>query len=391
MSLVFLLPLGLTALAAVLVPLLLHLRRRSEQQRTEFAALRWLPARTRPRTRLRFEEWLLLLVRLALIAALAALIATPVLFGGPHASQWLVVAPGVDVSALPLVQESKGEHRWLAAGFPSLDRAPPVAPQPVGSLLRELDAILPAATQLTVVVPAQLDGADAVVPRLHRAVRWEIVANATPASAPPSAHPRPRLAVRHAADASGTRYLRAVAIAWQSIRPATGSAGVAADVAAIDQPLPAVDRPLAWLAPGPLPPALLAWVERGGSVLLAVDAQLPARDRDGVPLWRDAEGTVLVRGIPHGQGRILQWTRPLTPEALPELLEPDFPERLWALFAPSVPMPARIAAGDYAPRTGGRAWPELPRDLQPWLLALVAGLFVIERFLASGRREAAPG
>jgi hypothetical protein len=159
------------------------------------------------------------------------------------------------------------------------------------------------------------------------------------------------------------------------------------DVASIAQPLPASDKPLAWLAPGPLPAALLAWVENGGSVLVDETAGVPRMQRDGIPLWQDEDGAVLVRGLRQGRGRILQWTRPLTPEALPELLEPDFPEHLWSLFAPPAAAPARIAAVDYAPRTGGRAWPVQPSDLQPWLLALVAALFLVERFLASGRRE----
>ena len=42
MSLALLLPAGLAALAALLLPLLVHLARRSEQRPTVFAALQWL-------------------------------------------------------------------------------------------------------------------------------------------------------------------------------------------------------------------------------------------------------------------------------------------------------------------------------------------------------------
>lgn len=389
MSLEFLWPLGLAALAAMLVPLLIHLRRRSEQHRTAFAALRWLPSRARPRTRLRFEEWPLLLVRLLLLVALAFLLAQPVLFGGPHARRWLVVVPGADTSHLQPRGKDEGERRWLAPGFPSLEEVPPTQPQPVASLLRELDATLPADTQITVVVPAQLDGADAVAPVLHRPVQWQVVANAKPVSAKGSdrATPRPPLVIRHAEGVAGLRYLRAAAIAWQAATPASGKAAMPADVASIDRPLPATDKPLAWLAPGPPPSALLGWVENGGSVLVDAQASIARMQRDGVPLWQDEDGAVLVRGIRQGRGRILQWTRPLTPEAVPQLLQPDFPDHLWSLFAPPTAAPARIAAADYAPRTGGRAWPVRPNDLQPWLLLLIAALFLLERFLASGRRE----
>jgi len=397
MNLVLLLPLGLAALAAWLVPLLIHLRRRSEQYRTAFAALRSLPARARPRSRLRFEEWPLLLVRLLLLAALALLLAWPVLYGGPHSKRWTVVVPGVARTALPSRQEGE-EYRWLAPGFPGLDEAEPASRQPVGSLLRELDASLPADTRLSVLAPMQLDGADAVRPVLHRAVQWRIVANEGARTPKPPANqptkPRPLLAVRHAESATNAvPYLRAASIAWQAVgaapvpKPGERKAP-AGDIAPVDHPLPPTDRPLAWLAPGPLPAAVFAWIDKGGTALVTTDAEVPDMASRGVPLLRDDEGNVLVRGLPRGKGRLLQWMRPLSPDAMPLLLDPGFPERLWQLFAPPVAEPARVAAADYAPLTGARAWPEIPRDLQSWLMVLVAGLFVIERWMASGRRGA---
>ncbi|MEL4017015.1 BatA domain-containing protein, partial [Dryocola clanedunensis] len=75
MSLLF--PLGLLALAAWLVPLLIHLARRHQYAPLDFAALRWLQARIRPRQKIRFDEWPLLLVRLLLLATLALLLARP--------------------------------------------------------------------------------------------------------------------------------------------------------------------------------------------------------------------------------------------------------------------------------------------------------------------------
>ena len=49
MSFTLLFPLGLAALVAWALPLLLHLVRREKQQPTEFAALRWLAVRAKPR------------------------------------------------------------------------------------------------------------------------------------------------------------------------------------------------------------------------------------------------------------------------------------------------------------------------------------------------------
>lgn len=391
MNLVLLLPLGLAALAAWLLPLLIHLRRRSEQHRTDFAALRWLPARARPRSRLRFEEWPLLLVRLALLAALALLLAEPVLFGGPQAKRWLVVSPDVERTAIP--GEADGvERRWLATGFPLIDEAAPSHPaQPVSSLLRELDATLPADTQVSVLVPARLDGADAERPTLHRRIDWQVIegtsADEPIATARPV--PRPMLAVRHdAGHANAVRYLRAAAVAWQaaSATDAANKSGTS-DIAAIGQPLPAIDKPLVWLASGPIPDALRTWIEDGGTALVDAETAVPQMARQGIPLWRDEQGDVLATGMPLGRGRLLQLAHPLSPDAMPMLLDASFPDRLWALFASVPPAPARIAARDYAPATGARAWPEQPEDLQPWLLLLIAALFVVERWMASGRRE----
>lgn len=392
MNLVLLLPLGLAAAAAWLVPLLIHLRRRSEQHRTDFAALRWLPARARPRSRLRFEEWPLLLVRLLLLAALALLLATPTLFGGPHAKQWIVVAPQLDRTAIPA--EADGvERRWLAKGFPSIEEAAPESLQPVGSLLRELDATLPAGTKLTVLVPEQLDGADAERPVLHRRVDWQVVDRVAigKTSAAQKATPRPQLVVRHDdSHAAAARYFRAAAIAWQSVSSTAEVAdkAPASDIAGTRRPLPAIDTPLVWLASGPLPDALQTWIGNGGTALVDVATTFPASGQSPVPLWRDEQGNVLVTGVRLGRGRLLQLTKPLAPDTMPILLDAAFPEQLWTLFAPASPPPSRIAARDYAPETGGPAWPEQPTDLQPWLLFLIAGLFVIERWMASGRREA---
>lgn len=463
MSLALLLPAGLAALAALLLPLLIHLARRSEQRITDFAALRWLAAKPRPRRKRRFDERLLLCLRLLLLAALALLLARPVLSGRPDATPWLVAAPGVPAAS---ARDAAGGDRdvrlrWLAPGFPGLDRPAPAAPVPVASLLRELDATLPAGTPLTVLVPAVLDGADAQRPRLSREVDWRIVADAAPSDAgaaagvaatdardraagsgdpaasapvssgevptlPPTAPPPLRLAVRHAPDAPGVRYLRAAGIAWRAEatagraggdaggneveagaqagagRPTRALPGSAANasldrtretaasvaVAGIAQPLPAGTHHLAWLAPGPLPEAIRDWIRAGGRALLSADAQAPEL-AGATPLWRDDAGATLVRGAALGRGRVLQFVRPLAPSAMPQLLEADFPARLRALLVDPPPAPARVDARDYAPTAGLAPSPETPRPLSPWLVALAAALFALERWLASGPRRGA--
>ena len=92
-----------------------------------------------------------------------------------------------------------------------------------------------------------------------------------------------------------------------------------------------------------------------------------------------------------GRGRILRLTRPMSPQAMPQLLEPDFPKQLRALFATPTPAPARVLAVDHAPLPGGPVFAQPPRDLQPWWLWCIVFLFGLERWFASSpRRGAAP-
>src|SRR5690606_41852030 len=73
-------------------------------------------------------------------------------------------------------------------------------------------------------------------------------------------------------------------------------------------------------------------------------------------------------------------------DALP-ILEAGFPRRLRTLFDDPPPAPARVDAREYAPTTGAAPYPESPRPLSAWLVAVIAALFMLERWLASGDRK----
>lgn len=378
-----LLPAALAALAALLLPLLIHLARRSEQRPTDFAALRWLRQKPKPRHRVRFDEWPLLIARLLLLALLAMWLARPVLFGSASEAPWVAVMPGIDAAqAHAAIGDDKARLHWLAPGFPALDQpSPTTAALPFASLLRQLDSELPAAVKLSVLVPEQLQGADAQRPRLSRTVEWKVLAGAMPAPKP-AAVGVPALTVRYAQDREdGLRYLRAAAGAW---RPSTTTAFAAAPTA---QALPADTRHLVWLAPGPLPAAVGDWIRRGGTALLSTDTQYKFPTPTTV-YWRDEVGVPLVEGAVLGRGRVLRFTRTLAPATMPQLLQPDFPRNLRNLFATPAPAPARVAARDYAPIAGGASYTQPPRDLQPWLALLIAALLLAERWLATRRSRA---
>lgn len=372
MSPVLLLPVGLAALAALALPLLVHLARREENRPLDFAALRWLEQRPRPRSRVRFDERLLLAVRLLLLTLLALWLAQPALVGRTSGGGRVLIVPGADRTGAP------AGARWLAPGFPRIDAAMPTQQQPVASLLRQAEAELPPGTRLTVLAPPVIDGQDAERPRLSRPVDWRIVHGAASLAGPISADMPPRLAIR-VARAGDARILAAVARAW---RPQELS-----DIADPSAPLPARGSVLAWLAPGPLPEEVRRWVESGGTALLAKEVLSPEQLKL-VTVWSDPIGRPLLEAAIAGRGRVLRFARPLTIPAMPLLAEPDFPRRLRDLIAPP-PAPARAFARDVAPQSGGTRYPSPAEPLGPWLGVLVAAAFLLERWLATGRRRTA--
>ncbi|QHB73453.1 BatA domain-containing protein [Stenotrophomonas sp. 364] len=371
MSLALLFPLGLLALAAWLVPLLVHLARRHQYAPLDFAALRWLRAKVRPRQRVRFDEWPLLLVRLALLAALALLLARPVLQGSAADTHpVVVVAPGLDVSAQQ-ARQPNADWRWLAPGFPPLDRPAPTGAQPLASLLRELDQQLPAGAPLTVYVPDPMPGADAERPRLSRNVRWQPLAVAPPTAArPPTSAPRLHLGVD--ADAQAQRVFSAVQRAWNAtpLAPATAAVPGTGDIGV-------------WPSTTPLPPAWQAWLERGGTLLGTPSVP---HDATGAVVLRDAQGDPVLSEYRVGRGRLLRFHAAVSPAASPGLRDPDFPRQLLHLVRP-VAAPQWVAASAHAPVRGARAPTPQPRDLAPWLLGLIVLLFALERWLATSPRR----
>ncbi|UDF03944.1 BatA domain-containing protein [Asticcacaulis sp. AND118] len=371
-------PLGLAALLAVVVPLVIHLMRRDELRPVAFAALRWLDPRPKPRQRIRFSEWPLLIVRLLLIAVLAVVLARPVLTAPMSAKPFVAVAPGVDLAAVREGDDEVQRH-WLAPGFPSTDRPAPQTTASVSSLLRELDAQLPQGVKLTVVVPQTLQGVDAERPVLSRPVDWRIVAGAMPAPQAMTTK-RPVLSVRHTPErAADVRWFRAVSAAW--LTPF--------EAAATDAALPPKDRVVVWLGAGDAPQSVRDWARSGGTVLFGSQMVWPQSPNRRIA-WRDETGAPLMEAQSEGKGRMLRLTRALNAAAFPILIESEFPEKLNNILSDQV-TPARVASRDLIPVTGRSVFTRPAEDLTPWLALLAAALFLIERILATAsRRRAAP-
>lgn len=380
MSLLWLFPAGLFALAALLLPLLVHLARRDQQQLIDFAALRWLSAKPRPRRRIRFDDWPLLLVRLLLLALLAVLLARPALNGVIDATPRVAVVPGLDLAkARAAVDTPQADWLWLATGFPRIDKdtAAPSAGQPIASLLRELDATLPPEAPLTVIVPSVLEGLDAQRPQLSRAVQWQIVESPT-ATLAATRITAPQLQVRHdAAGNAALRYLRAVNQAWHPDTTLDSGEDSRAfnDGANVH----------VWLSARSLPETTLAWAGSGGTLLVDARTPVPA-DALRTARWHDDRGSVLLEQVSHAHVRWLRWTTALDPASMPALLDARFPQQLQAqLQAP--PSPGRAVAATMSPRQGAVAYPQPARELAPWLSLAIALLFLLERWMASARRR----
>lgn len=386
MNLALLLPGALFALFAMALPLLIHLSRRSEQRPTDFAALRWLSAQLRPRRKLVFQEIPLLLLRLLLLTALAFFLANPVTRQAATAKHWLVVVPGADLSAAKdLPADTSSEKHWLAPGFPELEDAPEKTTPPLSSLLRELDARLPANTRLTVIVPQEVSGLDGELVRLSRKVDWKIVpGKMTPASSLGKTAPL-RLAIRHdRMHENDVMYFKAAHAAWQSQQKSGEKESL--DIADIDAPVKPDRTSLIFLSGGELPRDIREWVVKGGNVLVSKDSVIPEM-KNSVPVWRNEEGKVLLRLARSGQGSILQWQQALKPQVMPELLDTEFPVRLEMLLRTPADAPATAFAASQEPLTGARAPAEMPRSLQTWLALFIAFLFLLERWLANSPRR----
>ncbi|WP_017169559.1 BatA domain-containing protein [Xanthomonas phaseoli] len=396
MNLLLLFPAGLAALAALLLPLLIHLARRSEHRPTDFAALRWLRAMPRPRHRVRLDEWPLLLVRVLLLVALALLLAEPAVRDHDDARPRIALSPGVDVAAArQLRHAANAQWLWLAPGFPPVDAdanadvpktpaTPAGAAPPVSSLLRELDASLPADAALSVIVPAQWGPLDAQRLQLSHPVRWQVVPGQSPFAAPAAAAPLGLQAIADDNAAPALRYLRAVHAAWAL--PGSLPVGTPADA----QPARwAAGTVVAWLSRSAPPAPVMAWVAAGGQLLL--DAQTPVPPSLAAtlqPVQQTAAGAPLLDAAALGRGRVLRWAAPLQPRQLPALLDADFPTRLHDALQP-LPTPQRALAQTQQPqRDAGSRLTTTPWPLAPWLIGLVLLLFALERWLATAPRRA---
>lgn len=102
----WLFPLYLAGAAAIIAPILLHLRRRPPQERVEFSSLLFLDAQTPvPVSKRRLENWLLLLLRCLALLLLA------LMFSRPFVQSESAVMPSANQATLILLDRSASMRR----------------------------------------------------------------------------------------------------------------------------------------------------------------------------------------------------------------------------------------------------------------------------------------
>jgi len=398
-----LVPLGMAAAATVVIPLTLHLLRQPRSEIIEFAALRWLRPKTPPRQRLRVHRPWLLVLRILLLLVLALMLAMPVWRGGGGSAPWVGVAPGVTLAearaAAPeladgLADGGAAEWHRLATGFPLL-HAEAAAPEdqsvPLASLIRQLDTEVPAARPVTLIVPRAVAGLDGGEIAVGRAVSWRIVAS----DAPVARVSQPLRLFVHGGDvpadgqplANAERsVLQALVARWQ----AGGRAVTIDDAANQSATVNSVDEPIAptvhlWLG-GSVPDAKqLAMLIPADATILVTGPIAAVDNAIGQTVMFDEQQKPLLTQRNFGDHRVLGTAVPLTPETMPVLLSPEFPDRLYRLLT-RTDVPPRISyAGGVAPRQDVAIAAGPTEPLSPLLEALALLLFAAERLLALRR------
>ena len=204
----------------------------------------------------------------------------------------------------------------------------------------------------------------------------------------PQPKPRRSLTIDERLLLAARLLLLALIALWLAAPVLWNAADVAPTFAAepVDRAVPNSARHLIWLASGPVPVPVERWVRNGGVILTALEARIPV-EGENVPVWRGTAGEPLAFAGRLGRGRVIRLTRALEPAAIPQLVEPDFPDALLSMLDPR-PAPGRVAAVDHAPLAGAAPYDQPPLDLRPWLALLIAVAFAGERWLAMRRQRA---
>ena len=120
-------PIYLWALAGILVPLLIHLLSRKPGKVVQVGSIRHLSdSNSRRFSSLRFNEYLLFVLRALLVVIFALLLTGLARMKSGTAPRWVLLEPGFEPvpglrESLDSLQEAGYEFRYLAEGFPRME------------------------------------------------------------------------------------------------------------------------------------------------------------------------------------------------------------------------------------------------------------------------------
>lgn len=394
-------PLALFALGALAVPLVIHLRRRPLPV-VRVGSLRPFLAHQRPSRARTLHNWPILLLRCALLAALAlALAGLQWAPRTPSPTRWCLLLPGTPLQDAHLqdwtLRLREGfEPRWLAADFPRItDPTHSPAPSiraPVWSLLSEADQRLAAGSEAWVFGPtwtSLFEGHRPSVANLR--IQWHAVPTPPPVLPQPSA---PRVGIVHSPDRSlDAGYVRAAL-------QAMGASIVSNEVPAWIFQLGAASLPLT-----------KEELERHGVRIVqdapeSAESQIVSRRIDvgsqtvtlrqrvvagpGAPVFRDSQGDPWLTEERHGSVVVWHVAFRFHPDWTDWPLAVAFPAWWQEQLQPASPNTTAITPEQATPRfvpdpTGAiasTAQRPPPRDLRAGCWLLGAALFFVERLLS---------
>jgi hypothetical protein len=405
----FLFPTWLFGLAALAVPLALHLWSRRTGRPIRVGSIHLLagaPPATARSWRLQ-EPWILLL-RCAVLAALVVALAGP--YWAPRDAAgptWALVAD--DVADGATLTDS-----LLRAGL----EVRPLDSANLWMALREADRAAPPGTRFLVFAPALLRDFRGARPVIGAAVEWH-ARPAVDAGARASVHRTGARVVALYADPGRREDARYVAAALRAAGLATGIRAIVAlrppggagdGVADADWAI--------WLSDRTVPEAIRRRVREGITLVSDAGTDPTARRRTrivlaeqpsdawlerrsvvadaGAPVWSDGAGAPLLTVAREGRGVHYRFHSRFAPAWSDFVLRPAFPEAMARLWIGADPIgergdDRRIARSQLLPvsdrtlRAAASAVPQRSLFLPAWLLAVM--LFLFERRLAARPRS----
>lgn len=431
-------PLWLAGLAALAVPLVLHLWNRRPTTVVRIGSLRGLAGPPGPRSLgARLEDLPLLALRMAILASVAvglAGLAVQRATVEADSATVLLVDPEVLADSLavyldPVVDRLRRSGvpvHLLAAGFPALDvggsdTLPRRHPASDWALLGQLDDTLPPGSQVTVVTRMEAGSFGGMRPSLlshYRFVRTRSADSAALTNQAASAGAPDTLTVEVVVGAGYAADSRAISAAWGAAIEAHVGAPPRIVTVHPDSLTAASDaRILIWLADGPVPATLTDEVVSGATLvefmagepeavsnqrilsvptggapdgLFAESVRLRSGVPEGTPILTDGSGTPLLTLAAEGSGRHYRvatraggdWSSLDLGSDLPELALLTLRGHRTGVAA--APVYAAQAATRLREPAGAEsaAW----RVLLPWLVLLAATLLIAERLVSHRRR-----